>query len=107
MCHGITICHDLQDAGANIVDHCNMILGLVPKERLLEWNIGDGWEPLCKFLGKPIPDVEFPHANAVGKGWKEREKQISAKWVKGALRNMLLLVATIGVTGYAIVYKWY
>ena len=24
---------------------------------------GDEWEPLCQFLGKPIPDVPFPHLN--------------------------------------------
>jgi hypothetical protein len=29
-------------------DHCNMIRGLVPKDRLLEWSVEDGWEPLCK-----------------------------------------------------------
>lgn len=28
---------------------------MVPKERLLEFNLKDGWEPLCKFLGKPVP----------------------------------------------------
>ncbi|KAG4428353.1 hypothetical protein IFR05_016168 [Cadophora sp. M221] len=36
---------------------------IVPKERLLEYDLSSGWEPLCKFLGKPVPDVEFPHAN--------------------------------------------
>lgn len=29
-------------------DHCNMIRGMVPKEKLLEWSVEDGWEPLCK-----------------------------------------------------------
>lgn len=29
-------------------DYCNMIRGLVPKERLLEWSVEDGWEPLCE-----------------------------------------------------------
>lgn len=24
---------------------------------------GDGWEKLCALVGKPIPDVPFPHAN--------------------------------------------
>lgn len=24
-----------------------------------------GWEPLCKFLGKPIPDQPFPHKNDI------------------------------------------
>ena len=35
---------------------------------LLIYNIsdGDGWEPLCEFLGKQVPEVEFPRKN-VGK----------------------------------------
>jgi len=36
---------------------------MVPKEKLLVMNLSQGWEPLCKFLGKPIPDVPFPRAN--------------------------------------------
>jgi len=28
---------------------------------------GEGWEPLCKFLGKPIPEHPFPHANRTGR----------------------------------------
>ncbi|MEX2525620.1 MAG: sulfotransferase [Gammaproteobacteria bacterium] len=35
----------------------------VPPERLLEWRAGDGWEPLCRALGLPVPDEPFPHAN--------------------------------------------
>jgi len=27
----------------------------------LSWWDGDGWEKLCKFLNKPIPDLPFPH----------------------------------------------
>jgi hypothetical protein len=32
---------------------------------LLVLNIcgGDGWDPLCRFLGKPIPEAAFPHEN--------------------------------------------
>lgn len=29
-------------------DHCNMVRGMVPKDKLLEWSVEDGWEPLCK-----------------------------------------------------------
>jgi hypothetical protein len=87
-------------------DHCNMIRGLVPKERLLEWNIGDGWEPLCQFLGKPVPKVEFPHTNATGKGWKEREKEVSERWVKRAGVNVLLIAGALGAVVFAITYKW-
>lgn len=34
-----------------------------PRERLVEWQPGDGWEPLCTALGAPVPDEEFPHTN--------------------------------------------
>jgi hypothetical protein len=35
------------------------------KDNFLQMNIfdGDGWDVLCNFLNKPIPDVEFPHLN--------------------------------------------
>lgn len=33
----------------------------IPSDRLLVFDLRDGWEPLCKFLGKPIPDQPFPH----------------------------------------------
>lgn len=30
---------------------------LVPEPRRLEWSVKDGWEPLCKHLGLPVPMV--------------------------------------------------
>ena len=32
-------------------------------DRLLTYELGTGWEPLCSFLGKPVPDVPFPQSN--------------------------------------------
>jgi len=34
---------------------------------LLIYNLcgGDGWKPLCKFLNKPIPEVDAPHRNKI------------------------------------------
>jgi hypothetical protein len=43
--------------------HNAYIRSVVPKDRLLEMQLSDGWEPLCKFLGKPIPDEPFPRVN--------------------------------------------
>eukprot|EP00415_Alexandrium_ostenfeldii_P004330 UN4330 len=34
----------------------------VPKDRLMEFSPDMGWEPLCKFLGMPVPSVPFPRA---------------------------------------------
>jgi hypothetical protein len=34
-----------------------------PKGRFLEWRATDGWEPLCKALGVPVPSDPFPRVN--------------------------------------------
>ncbi len=33
-------------------------------DRLLVWQVQDGWEPLCHFLDVPVPGVPFPRANS-------------------------------------------
>lgn len=44
-------------------EHYARIRSIVPKERLLEYNVSDGWEPLCKFLDVAVPPVKFPCGN--------------------------------------------
>ena len=34
------------------------------QDRLLAYNLGDGWEPLCQFLGKQVPDLPDPRSNS-------------------------------------------
>jgi hypothetical protein len=82
-----------------------MIRGLVPQDRLLEWCVEDGWAPLCKFLDKPVPDIEFPHANALSTGWKAREEQANKRWVESAFFNLILL--GIGLVVSIVVARWY
>ena len=36
----------------------------IPPERLLIFDVGNGWEPLCAFLGVPVPQTPFPRENA-------------------------------------------
>lgn len=45
-------------------DHVEQVKKTVPADRLLVFKLGDGWEPLCKFLGTEIPNIPFPNANA-------------------------------------------
>ena len=35
----------------------------IAPERLLVWDVREGWEPLCDFLELPVPDVPLPHIN--------------------------------------------
>ena len=34
------------------------------EERLLIYHLGEGWEPLCSFLGLPMPDIPYPRTNS-------------------------------------------
>ena len=34
------------------------------EDRLLTYHIGDGWEPLCRFLNRPVPDTPYPRTNS-------------------------------------------
>ena len=44
-------------------DHIKEVTEYVPKEKLLIYEVSDGWEPLCDFLSVSIPDEPFPHLN--------------------------------------------
>lgn len=35
----------------------------VPREKLLVFDVKQGWEPLCRFLNVPVPDKPFPRLN--------------------------------------------
>jgi len=36
----------------------------IAPERLVEWQPGDGWGPICRALGMPVPNRPFPHENS-------------------------------------------
>jgi hypothetical protein len=62
-----------RDFGARIHDHDFMIDAFrrhnaevrraIPPERLLVYQVSEGWGPLCALLGVPVPDAPFPHTN--------------------------------------------
>lgn len=35
----------------------------VPPDQLLVFSVAEGWDPLCAFLGVPVPSVPFPRMN--------------------------------------------
>lgn len=43
--------------------HNDAVIERVPADQLLVYEVGQGWEPLCEFLGVPVPDEPFPHLN--------------------------------------------
>lgn len=40
--------------------HRGRVERTVPREKLLVFNVEEGWGPLCRFLGVEVPDLPFP-----------------------------------------------
>lgn len=44
-------------------DHIAEVKRTVPPEKLLVFEVKEGWEPLCRFLEVPVPNTPFPRLN--------------------------------------------
>jgi hypothetical protein len=82
-------------------DHYAKIKMAAPKDQLLEYKLGSGWEPLCKFLGKPIPDTEFPKLSE-SKLFLKMADAVSMKCDERSLANMGLLLFAVIVVAFAV-----
>ena len=54
---------DRTRAIAQYQQHVDEVKASVPGDRLLIYSVDQGWAPLCKFLGVPIPAGPFPNVN--------------------------------------------
>ena len=65
---------DAEAAKAAYERHNEEVRKAIEPSRLVEWQPGDGWEPICAALGVGVPDEPFPHTNTTGEfrsraGW--------------------------------------
>jgi len=44
--------------------HNETVQRVIPAERLLVYDLSEGWNPLCRFLGVPVPDEPMPNTNS-------------------------------------------
>jgi hypothetical protein len=74
--------------------HISDVQKVVPSERLLIFEVTQGWQPLCDFLGAPVPDEPFPRINDAT---EFNRRQVAAR------RRMLGSVAAVaGVAAAAL-----
>ena len=56
-------------------DHVAEVQATIPPDRLLTFEVRQGWEPLCAFLGRDVPDQPFPKTNSSKQFGEEEWKQ--------------------------------
>ncbi|MCJ1394123.1 hypothetical protein MMC18_007001 [Xylographa bjoerkii] len=81
---------------------------LVPEHKRLEYHLGDGWEPLCKFLGKDIPKNEFPFINE-SKEFGERITLLERQGLGRAIRNGALIAGALTLAStfyFGLLPRW-
>ncbi|KAI0202710.1 hypothetical protein F4808DRAFT_421080 [Astrocystis sublimbata] len=83
--------------------HNEKVRSLVPQGQLLEMKLGDGWKPLCQFLGVPVPENEpFPRKNDA-----EAADNFATQIVLKALLIWIGILSVAGLSGYVAVRLWY
>lgn len=65
--------HDRDHCIAVYEAHNAKVRATIPPDRLLEYQAGQGWEPLCAFLGVPVPDAPYPKVNSTEEFVQRRE----------------------------------
>jgi hypothetical protein len=58
-------------------DHIAQVKAEIPADRLLVYDVAEGWEPLCGFLGVPVPDDPFPRVNRRGDFSREAGEHVA------------------------------
>jgi len=85
-------------------EHNELVQKTIPKENLLVWNLKEGWEPLCKFLDVPIPDVPVPRENVTGDlGWSKEyfyQDQVTRNGFIYLICNSILMILAICLAIY-------
>lgn len=51
------------------VAHNDAVRAAIPPDRLLVFEVKEGWAPLCEFLGVPAPTDPFPRTNNRSEFW--------------------------------------
>jgi hypothetical protein len=62
---------DLDTAGLQkaFTAHNEAVQALIPPDRLLVYQVKEGWAPLCAYLGAPVPTIPFPRTNNRTEFW--------------------------------------
>lgn len=71
--------------------HVEAVIARVPVERLLVYEVRQGWGPLCRFLGIEPPSVPFPHLNDSA----EFRRLVGRRLALGGVGFALLSAATL------------
>jgi len=84
-------------------EHNAEVMRTVPRENLLVFNVKEGWEPLCGFLGVEVPNYPFPKGND-RKAFQENGKKYAGILNRVVAVNAAKLLCAFGMS---MTFIWY
>ncbi|KAI9475782.1 MAG: P-loop containing nucleoside triphosphate hydrolase protein [Benjaminiella poitrasii] len=57
------------------LEHNEEVKRIIPADQLLVMELGEGWDRLCQFLGKQVPNAPYPHVNSTKEHKRRREER--------------------------------
>jgi hypothetical protein len=78
--------------------HNEVVRRRVPEDRLLVYEVKEGWRPLCEFLGVEEPDKPFPHLNDAAE-MRRRILIVRAFSMAVSVALLLLLISALALLG--------
>ena len=79
-------------------NHNELVRKTIPKEQLLEVELGQGWGPLCEFLGLPVPDTPYPHKNTSDNFRKVTEEERTKSLFRALWRVSYIFMPVLAAT---------
>eukprot|EP00873_Tetraselmis_striata_P017969 jgi/Tetstr1/438233/TSEL_002885.t1 len=83
--------------------HNERVRSRIRKDRLLEFDVSQGWAPLCAFLGvQPPEDVPFPQCNTNAQELRDALHAESRNILKSACLDSVLVGTVLGALAYTL-----
>ena len=80
-------------------EHNALVRSLVPSDRLLEYQVAQGWGPLCQFLHKDVPTRKFPNVNSIQAFRRMYAKDTRRQYLNLLKHATLTAIPFLAVTG--------
>ncbi|XP_078362897.1 uncharacterized protein LOC144647029 [Oculina patagonica] len=82
--------------------HNHRVKSIVPADKLLVYNVKQGWKPLCDFLGCEVPTDPFPHENIKAEITETLSKTRYGQQIKWEIHSGFFIIGSVLVIIVAI-----
>ncbi|CAF9936431.1 hypothetical protein IMSHALPRED_010750 [Imshaugia aleurites] len=81
--------------------HNANVVNITPGERLLVFDVKDGWKPFAEFLDHEVPAGDFPRVNDAQE-WHERSRKRKGQALTRVMLKSALMAGAVGIVAFIL-----